>query len=235
MDFVVTADLDWASESCLEGFLALTDRFQARPTLFVTHASPVAQAAAAAGRAALAIHPNFRPGSSHGADIEAVLDHTLRLVPSARFSRSHHYLDSPAIQAALLARGITLDSNECRHLAGGLRPQVLPSGLRRFPVFFEDDVHWTQGHAWSFTTQATAFFSPGLKILNFHPFFVALNIPDAASYARHKPSVQSLTARQAVEWRHPGAGAGSFLVEALAAICAAGHRFVPLATLAEAG
>ena len=231
MDFVLTADMDWASESCIDGFLDVAGSFGILPTLFVTHASAAAFGAAAAGRAELAIHPNFLPGSSHGETVAEVLDHVLALVPGARVLRSHRYIDSEAVRAAAIDRGLFADSNECRHLEPGLGPRRLPGGLRRLPVFFEDDVHWTKQLRWRFADYATAFFAPGLKILNFHPFFVALNIPDAAFYERHRPLITGLTAAQATALRHPGEGARTFLLDALAAIADRGHRFVPLSAL----
>jgi hypothetical protein len=233
MDFVLTADMDWASESCIEGFLALTGAFGILPTLFVTHASAAASAAATAGRAELAIHPNFLPGSSHGETIREVLDHVLALVPGARVLRSHRYVDSEAVQDAAADRGLLADSNECRHLEPGLGARPLPSGLRRLPVFFEDDVHWTQQRSWRFAHHSSAFFAPGLKLLNFHPFFVALNIPDAAFYERHRPLITGLTAGQATALRYPGLGTRTFLLDALRAIASRGHRFVPLSALLE--
>ncbi|MEO8668440.1 MAG: hypothetical protein ABI399_07990 [Bauldia sp.] len=229
--FVLTADLDWASEYCIEHFLSLARRFSVRPTLFVTHESAAARKAEDAGLAELAIHPNFLPGSSHGSTPDAVVDHVMRLVPAATVARNHRYLDTPAIRAALAGRGLRYDSNAIRHLEAGLGPVRREKGLLQLPVFFEDDVHWRDGLAWTFAAHSAAFFSAGLKILNFHPFFVALNAPDASFYERHKAYIPTLTAEEAASLRHPGAGAGTFLVETLAAIQAAGCRFVTLGEL----
>lgn len=234
MDFVLTADLDWASDYCIDHFLRIAGRFSVRPTLFVTHESAAVRAAEADGRAALAIHPNFLEGSSHGNDPASVIGHVLRLVPNAREVRCHRFFDSAEIQRALVERGLTVDSNACRHLERGLRPERLTSGLLRLPVFFEDDVHWNRGLAWSFAAYQADFFGPGLKVLNFHPFFVALNVPDAAFYIRHKPLITTLTGADAAALRHGGAGAETFLKECLGAVQAAGHRFVSLAQLVEA-
>jgi polysaccharide deactylase WbmS-like protein len=233
MDLALTSDLDWASEYCIEHFLEVAGRFSIKPTLFVTHASAAVREAAREGRVELGIHPNFSAGSTHGDDVASVLDHVLHLVPNPIAVRCHRYLDNPQIAAALASRGLKLDSNLCAHLERNLRPIVLPGGSLRFPVFFEDDVHWDRGLDWCFDKCAADFLSPGLKILNFHPFFVALNVPDSIFYARHKSRIPSLTRDQAAEFRHRGAGAGTFLVDALRAILAAGHRFVTLEELAR--
>src|SRR5205085_10902215 len=132
----------------------------------------------------------------------------------------------------LKAHGLRIDSNTYRHLEPGLVPVGLPSGLMRLPVFFEDDCHWLQNTSWRFQQYEAGFFSPGLKILNFHPFLVALNAPDAAFYLRHKHLIPTLSADEAEYVRYQGHGASTFLIEAISAIQAAGHRFVTLYELA---
>ncbi len=233
MDFVLTSDLDWASEYCVEHFLQIADRFSVKPTLFVTHDSRAARAASDDGRADLGIHPNFLHGSSHGETLDSVVGHVLGFAPNATAVRCHRYFDTPHSAAALARHGLKIDSNICLHLQSGIAPIRLPNGLTRFPVFFEDDVHWIGGHEWSFDRCAAAFSSSGLKILNFHPFFVALNVPDADFYARHKAHIPTLTREEADAFRHTGPGAATFLVDALEKILASGHRFVTLGVLAE--
>ncbi|HEY2892235.1 MAG TPA: hypothetical protein VGJ31_16485 [Dongiaceae bacterium] len=232
MDFVLTSDLDWASEDCVADFLQIAGRFSIKPTMFVTHDSAVVRRAAASGLADLGIHPNFLPGSDHGKDPASVLDFVQRLAPKAIAMRAHRYIGSPEISSLIAARGLTIDSNLCRHLAPGIAPEIMPGGVVRLPVFFEDDIHWMEGGDWSFETYRDGFLAPGLKILNFHPFFVALNAPDAAFYQRHKQLIKSLTGEQAARLRHQGAGARCFLIEAITAVLDSGHRFVGLGALA---
>jgi hypothetical protein len=233
MDFVLTSDLDWASEHCIEDFLRITDRFSIKPTLFVTHESATVRAASRAGRVELGIHPNFLTGSDHGGDVSSVIDHVRRIAPQAIAIRSHRYIDSPEIAAMLPKHGLKIDSNVYCHLMSGLGPKILPNGLLRLPVFFEDDVHWMGGHVWTFDKYAKDFLTPGLKILNFHPFFVTLNIPDADFYRRHKRHIRTLTHEQATDLRHGGAGPRTFLIQAIQALLSAGHRFISLNELAE--
>jgi hypothetical protein len=233
MDFVLTSDLDWASDYCIENFLAIAARFSVKPTIFVTHESAAIRKAAREGRVELGIHPNFLPHSTHGECIESILAHVLGLAPHAAAVRCHRYVAGPEIERALAERGLRIDSNVCCHLERGLAPVDLATGLLRLPVFFEDDVHWMHGMSWRFADHASAFFSAGLKILNFHPFFVALNTPDAAFHQRHKPHIPTLSADKAAKFRHGGKGAGTFLIESLTAIRAAGHRFVTMGELAE--
>lgn len=229
--FVLTGDVDWASEYCLDAYVRHMVRRGIVPTLFVTHRSAVLEGLAAAGKVQLGIHPNFGPGSSHGGTVEEVLDHVLALVPEPVASRSHCYVDSSAIAAALARRGIALDSNLCCHLQQGLPALRHWNGVLRLPVFFEDDVHWTTGGHWNFAEYREDFASPGVKVLNFHPFIWALNVPDGQFYAAQRNRIATLAAHEAQALRHRGAGAATFLEAVIDWVRSSGGEFVTLAQL----
>lgn len=233
MDLVLTADADWASEHCLESFLQLSAELDIVPTLFVTHESPAVRRFERAGRVELAIHPNFMPGSSHGVGVDAVIGHVLGLVPKAKAFRAHRYFANDAVAEGVGKVGLTLDSNAYRHLQRGLRPRRMANGLVQLTVFFEDDVHWLQGLAWDFERYRDVLFSDGLKIFNFHPFFVTLNIPDAVTYNRRKSHVRTLTMDEAKRLRHEGPGPATFLSDMIKAARQDGHEFITLSELAS--
>jgi Polysaccharide deacetylase len=233
VEFVLSADLDWASEYCIENFLSIADRFAIQPTIFVTHASAAIRKASREGRVELGIHPNFLQPSTHGESIGSIIEHVLELAPRATSVRCHRHVAGREIERALSAHGLRIDSNTHRHLQRGLAPIELPSGLLRLPVFFEDDIHWAQNMTWRFCDHERDFFSPGLKILNFHPFLVSLNAPDAAFYQRHKRHIPTLTASDAARLRHQGDGIATFLIETIRVIQASGCRFVSLSEMAE--
>ena len=234
MDFVLTLDVDWASDDCIEHILGVAVRFGIKPTLFATHRSETVRRAVAEGRVELGAHPNFTAGTTQGEGVEEVIDYVRTLAPDAVAVRCHRHFTEPEIEAALVRRGYRLDSTTYRHLEPGITAATLPSGLTRLPVFFEDDCHWQAGLSWRFADHAAAFFAPGLKVLNFHPFFVMLNTPHAPFYARFKHKITNLTAAETPSLRHVGAGAGTFLIEALTTIVAQGHQFITLGELGEA-
>lgn len=231
--FVLTGDVDWASDHCIQSYIDHAAGHGIVPTLFVTHRSAVIERAAAEGRVHLGIHPNFLPGSSHGATTEAVLDHVFDLVPDPVASRSHCFSDNSHIAHALAQRGIRVDSNICCHLQEGLPVLNHWNGVRRLPVFFEDDVHWVQGGRWDFAGYRAAFASPGLKILNFHPFIWALNAPDAAFYAAHRSHIPTLTGEEAARLRFDGPGSATFLDAIIGWVRETGGTFVSLPQLCE--
>ncbi len=228
--FAVTADLDWASEDCVAALLKTCAEFAVTPTLFMTHDSAMARQAAVDGRAELGIHPNFLAHSSHGVSPDEIVQHVLRFAPQSIGCRTHAYANSTHISRALVAAGMRYESSPVYFLQSELRPLLHWSGLLHLPVFWEDDVHWTLGQDWNFEAMRAQFLTPGLKILDIHPFFQMLNIPDAAFYAQHKPLIETLTRDQAKSLRHAGEGCSTFLRQILTVMRDLGQ---PARTLGE--
>ena len=232
--FALTSDTDWASEYAIEQLLGFAAAHRIHPTIFVTHKSPALEAAQKAGTVDLGIHPNFLPGSSHGADVDAVIAHSFNLVPDTKLWRSHAFVDGTHVALKLHAAGIRIDSNVCLYLQRGLVPLEHWVGIRRFPVFWEDDVHWHRGGAWSLEPYRADFFSSGLKIVNVHPFIFALNVPDDRFYQSAKRHIPTLDADSAAALRWQGPGPAEFLTQLTAAVAASGRRWYTLAELAAA-
>lgn len=232
--FVLTADVDWASEHCVSHLIALAGAAGATPTLFATHPSPTLTEAVRAGLADVGLHPNFRPGSSHGDGVDAVIDHVRALHPEARGFRCHSYVDSTEIACKMAGAGMTWDSNLCLQFQPGLTPLRHWTGLVRYPVFWEDDVHWLTGGGWRFADYEEAFFTPGLKIVNVHPFNIALNCACQVDYERHRGAIPSLNEREARRLMRRGPGAATFLADLLAAATRRGHRFHRLSAVHDA-
>lgn len=221
----LTSDVDWASDACIADLAATCAELGIVPTFFATHRSPLLDRLVAEGRAEIGVHPNFLPGSTHGSDPEAVLDHVLGLYPQARASRSHAFVDSTPIARSLLRRGIRYDSNLCLHRQSGLVPLRHASGLLRLPVFWEDDCHWHLGDPWDLDPLWRDACTPGLKILNVHPFPFALNIGDAATYERLKAGATTVDAVAVTEHRRGGAGTRTLVRALLETAVEEGLRF----------
>jgi hypothetical protein len=131
----------------------------------------------------------------------------------------------------LTARGLRIDSNVCLFLQPGLKPQHHWSGLVRLPCFWEDAVHWYRGFAWDFAPLRRTFLTPGLKILNVHPFMFTLNIPNGATYARHKYLIPTLNAQSAGPLRFQGPGPATFLAALIDCVHAEGFSFTSIDNL----
>lgn len=229
--FILTADVDWASDPCIDALAAFAHERGITPTLFVTHDSPAIAALQARRRVECGIHPNFLPGSSHGADPGEVIAHMLAIVPKPVAVRNHRYMENSDIAGKLAAAGLRVDSNVCLFLQPDLRPLHHWPGVLRLPCFWEDDVHWERGFDWDFARLRKTFFTPGLKILSVHPFMFALNIPDAAFYARHKHHIPTLHAELARQLRFLGNGPATFLAELIDAVRQEGLAFTTMSDL----
>ena len=229
--FVLTADVEWASDFCIDALASFANDRHITPTLFVTHKSHAIAALQAQRRVELGIHLNFMPGSSHGAEPQAVVENLLDIVPRPVATRSHHYLDSSAICRALTNKGLRVDSNLCLLLQPRLEPLLHWSGLLRLPCFWEDDVHWERGLPWDLNRLREAFLTPGLKVLNVHPFMFALNIPNRDFYAHHKPLIPMLDASIARRLRFEGQGTATFLAALVDLVHAQGLGFTTLSQL----
>ena len=215
--YCLTSDLDWASDACIEDLLSLTEEFRITPTVFATHDSPVVERFTASHPTAVGIHPNFLPASTHGKDPQSVIDHMFSLFPNAEAFRSHSFFDGSHILDAMAKRGVRYDSNLCLHLQPCIVPLRLGAAdIIRFPVFWEDDYHWTRADGdWEFTHFIDAFTSPGLKILNVHPVILSINAPSREHYLEVRERVQTLSAEEIVATRYNGKGPRTFLHELL--------------------
>ena len=177
-------DQDWAPAWATR---ALTDRLRAaglQGTLFVTHSCPSLASIRAAGHVELGWHPNFLPGSSHGATVDQVLDTMANLVPDAVGARAHTLMRGTPLLEAYKARGIRYDAADIFDGRSHLEAFTSWTGVIRLPIWFEDDVHLQRGLPC--TLDALALDAPGMKVCTFHPVLVALNAADLQGYATLK-------------------------------------------------
>ncbi len=232
--FSLTADVDWASEYAVRDLLDIAYRYGIRPTVFATHPSDVLFDAHADGAIQLGIHPNFLPGSSHGADHLSVIEHLCADFPMARSFRSHCFVDGTHITRELARRGFSVDSNLCLYLQPDLVPLQHESGLVRLPVFWEDDTHWIRsGGDWDLARYLPTFLTPGLKVLNVHPFMLAANIADQAHFEAVHGHITTLGPDTIDAVRREGPGVRTFLLELLDVLTDRHEQFHTLDELRE--
>lgn len=227
--FCFTGDFDWASDFCLDELVGFLSGYGIVPTIFATHSSEALARHAADGLVDVGVHPNFLEGSSHGDDEVQVIDHVLGLVPQAECWRSHCFVDSTRIARRMLDRGLCYDSNLCLYLEPNLVPLRHGTGTVRLPVFWEDDCHWdlTDGD-WDLERVIDRFLTPGLKILNVHPFMFAANVSSTEHYLSVKPHITTLSASDVAEVAAGGAGTRTFVTELVQALQAQGARYATL-------
>jgi len=186
--FCFTSDIEWAPEWAIKEMLDLFKQYNIPLTPFVTHDSKVIRDRYDRPeiKHKVGLHPNFLPRSSHGETQLEVIDFVNNLWPEAVGFRSHCFFDNTKITDAFAKRGFKYDSNLCLFLQPNCEPLFHNSGLLRFPVFWEDDIHFRRGVPFSIETISDFLDNPGLKVFNVHPLIIALNVPDEKYYEAHK-------------------------------------------------
>lgn len=215
--YCITSDIDWANSYCINDFLKLVSEFDITPTLFATHDDPIIKQFSETNPNDVGIHPNFRTNSTHGNDYISVIDNILDIYPNAKTFRSHAFYDSSDILQEMIKRGIKYDSNLCLYLQPNIVPlQLGIPGITRFPVFWEDDCHWMHtGGDWRLSNYINAFTTPGLKIINVHPFILSVNVPSIDYYLSIKKYITNLSEQDLSKIKYTGYGARTFFVDLL--------------------
>ena len=231
--FVLTADQDWAPEWANELFLEKVKKWKVPAHLFRTNPSERLDEAAQHGLIEQGWHPNFLPGSSHGSTVNEVVDYCKRTFPGARTARGHCFAEDSFRMRALAKAGIIADSQNPTPCQGYLMPTVHVSGVMRLPVYFEDDVAFdAMDRTFTVNVFQATLFTPGLKILNFHPTFVGCNTPSLAHYTEFRGKVFGSTEPgEGVIWT--ARGTANMFDEMMNEILSAGFSFSSLHSVVD--
>ena len=225
---IITSDLDWCPDDALENFLDLVWSFQIPVTLFTTHHSDFLKNYVPRKSLEIGAHPNFLPGSSHGNSIDEILNYFKILTPNAIGFRSHCYVDSSMISQNMVAEGFLYDSNLILDMCSNIIPQRHGFGQVRFPVFWEDDLHWTRNRSWNFENFKPLFQQHGMKVLNVHPFIIALNIQSAGQYLSVKKQIKNIDHSEIKRKSFLGYGSRDFFCNAVDSLSDSGYLFMTM-------
>jgi hypothetical protein len=209
--FCFTTDIEWSPEWAIKETFALAWGHGVPLVPFVTHRSEWITSHFGPTLADAGIHPNFLPGSTHGANADEVIASLTELAPGARSFRAHCFYDDTRTLRKLADRGFTHDSNACAFLQPLLAPMRTVTNILRFPVFWEDDVHSTFGFEWTLDALRPALDTPGLKIVNVHPLRVALNVANEATWEHTRRRYEPLGSTP--DAAAPGRGTRTLLEE----------------------
>lgn len=186
----ITLDIDWAPDWCIERACRILAVHGVNATFFVTHRSPAIDELLDDDRFEVGIHPNFLAHTTQGCSTEEILDHCLAIAPDARAIRAHSLFQSIPLLQLLTSRypQIDIDVSVFLPFHPDLRPvpwhyHKTGGGLVRLPYYWQDDVAagWP-GWCWDSLPPE----SDGLKIFNFHPVLLALNISGLQAYLNLK-------------------------------------------------
>lgn len=215
----LTIDIDWAHDNVLLDMIELIEQVNVAATWFVTHDTPLLARLRANPDFELGIHPNFNfllnGDGRAGRDAAEVIDRLLAIVPEAKCVRSHSITQSSVLLDLFVRRGLTHESNALIPIQAGieLKPWKLWSGLTRVPYCWEDDVCvlYNPSSAESLSLIAA---SKGIKVFDFHPIHVFLNMENMDRYERTREWHQSPD--ELLAHRYEGAGTRKRFLEFLA-------------------
>lgn len=165
--FVITSDMDWASEHIIGEAFDIYNSLDLPVTPFITNASETIRRLYRHDTQHVGLHPNFMPDSTHGKTFNEVIDHVINLWPQARCFRSHRVFEVSFITNEFKRRGFKYDSNLFTYMQPYITPMLHASQLIRFPVFWGDGLHVN-----TIAEMKRNLDLPGLKIFNFHPIHV---------------------------------------------------------------
>jgi hypothetical protein len=221
-DVAITIDIDWAPDFVIESVARLLIEREVRATWFVTHPTPVLRLLRSHPELfELGIHPNFLPGSSHGATPTEVIDYCLRMVPDAMSVRTHALVQStPILQQIARDTSVRVDVSLYlpRVFVAPFQFDLDGGSLTRVPYQWEDDFEMSLREPnWDPALLVDDDAGSPL-VLDFHPIHIYLNSESFANYAVLKTvrsRLSDLTPAEVAPFVHMGTGTGTAFEAAL--------------------
>jgi hypothetical protein len=228
-EIVITFDIDWAPDFVIDFVAQLLIEYHIKATWFVTHISPAVQRLNNYPELfELGIHPNFRPGSSHGNTPEEVLQHCMKLVPNALSMRTHSLVQSSPLLAQIMAQTpIIRDVSLFLPHTPYIRPHEFwwnRHRLLRIPYYWEEDFEMQRPEP-CWYLEPLLNIGEGLKIFNFHPIHIYLNSADMKPYnalRTNVPNPYEATSEQAMTFIQKGEGTQTIFKELIEYL--SGHK-----------
>ena len=211
----VTMDMDWANDGVLADTISLVEKLAIPVCFFVTNDTPLLEKLRSHPLFTLGIHPNFLPqmNGQTTKSYRETLEEMTALVPEAKVIRCHALVDATPILVAAQEMGFEADMNLFIPFSSGiaLKPFTHFSGLTRLPFFFEDDA-WAQEENHPSVEDHMLGDEDSLKIFNFHPIHLYLNMETMERYNRVKPYYHEFDRLAPFVNHGPEPGARDFLL-----------------------
>ena len=183
-DLLITIDTDWAPDWLIDETAAVLLGHEAKATWFVTHSSPaIHRLREHPDLFELGIHPNFNPNSSHGSNVNEIMDYCMAIVPDAKSMRTHGLHQSTNILHAIAERReILFDvSLFLQHgiISGPVEHKYNGSKILRLPFNWMDDFEmYADNPGWTLSSLDVG----DCVVLDLHPVHIGINSPNHAIY-----------------------------------------------------
>ena len=218
--YAVTLDVDWAPDFIIESVAEMLLANSIKCTWFITSmSSAFAKLFNHNELFEFGLHPNFLPGSTHGATEKDVMNYMKNILPDAHIVRTHALAQSsPLLRMMLHEYNITTDVSLFLRETPHIVPHYMhfdysSRKLLRIPYFWEDnDEMFNPLRSWDIHNPK--YHVDGLKIINFHPMYIYLNSDTFDSYEKLKSlgPLQTLDGKTVDRYvNREGKGAGTFL------------------------
>ncbi|MGH7814705.1 MAG: hypothetical protein ACREQI_11975 [Candidatus Binataceae bacterium] len=234
----LTVDEEWANPEVLADLRRLFDERGLRATFFCTRGG-VEVPGHERG-----LHPNFRRNggtvrkfrSAAGAPPEEwtdreIYEHVVRTTRTfcteAKGVRGHSLFYDSELLEMYRDAGIEYDSSCCLPLMEGLRPLWKEYDILEIPIYYIDHFD-LKAQRTGFALDALRLDRPGLKVFDFHPNIAFINARVNSDYLECKSFYHDY--ERLLEFRRPGRGARTLLLELLDEIVA---RRLPAVTMGE--
>lgn len=183
--FLLTCDVDWASDFVIDDTLNFFNSLGVRVTWFATHETELNEKILASNHE-IGIHPNFNfllNGNTGGlaSSYEGVVSKMLEYIPGAISMRSHSTAISSPILDFIKTVGINFESNIfVPYYHKILRPYEHYNGLLRVPYCWSDDVHLA--YRWNYQSVLEVLRSQEFLCIDCHPIHIYLNSENLDRY-----------------------------------------------------
>lgn len=219
----LTVDVEWASPAILQDIVTLLDERNLQATFFCT------QPDINVNGHERAIHPNFRRGgdilknlhNEIGSELynwtdREIYQHIIKNVknfcPEAVGVRAHCLFFDSALLATYRHAGLEYDSSYFLPMARDLRPVWKESDILEIPIYYMDHVD-LMSHETGFNIAGLRMEQPGMKVFDFHPNMIFLNVSTETQYLESKPYYHDY--EQLLRLRNPGRGIRTLFLELL--------------------
>jgi len=223
-DVCFTVDVEWAHPQVLAPLVAAFDERRLPATFFCTHPN-IEVPGHERG-----LHPNFRRNGQPVQSLrkrlgdaaflalddvqvaQLVLEEARSFAPEARGLRTHSLFFASEYVSLYAGHGLVYDCSYLMHRVAGLQAGLREPGLALLPTYFMDHAELLRRKP-SFRLQDLDLEAPGLKIFDFHPNMVYLNVQCDEDYQACRPHYHDVDWLQ--QHRRRGLGVGTFFLEIL--------------------
>ncbi len=191
---ILTFDIDWACDEMIEYVTDLVEDANVPVIFLVTHETRLLERFRLNKNIQLGIHPNFNPlveNQGRATGVVETIRNLKKIVPDAEILRSHSLTTSGRMLGTFRDAGIRFLSNYMMTGVDTIEPFYHVNGLIECPIFFADDGYMMKEFSHFFQLlnidKITEKHHKGLRVFNFHPINIALNMSDSEQYEAARP------------------------------------------------